>query len=107
MGLPCEQSGCGQGSGGSGCPVNEKAPVTTPVITGAESGRRGLNPPPLAPQASALAKLRYGPKSRLSPDTRSAERRLRFRLGCYLTEPSHEFQVRFHGPPRGVAAARD
>src|SRR6476620_2728262 len=26
-----------------------------------ESGRRDLNPRPLAPQASALAKLRYGP----------------------------------------------
>ena len=34
--------------------VNEKAPVTTPVVTGATSGRRDLNPRPLAPQASAL-----------------------------------------------------
>jgi integrase len=39
----------------------EKAPVTSPDITGAESGRRDLNPRPLAPQASALAKLRHGP----------------------------------------------
>ncbi len=27
------------------------------------SGRRDLNPGPLAPQASALARLRHGPKS--------------------------------------------
>jgi|GEM_PF-410420 len=44
--------------------VRKKAPVTTPVITGAVSGRRDLNPRPLAPQASALAKLRYGPMFR-------------------------------------------
>jgi len=41
--------------------VNEKALLTTPVVNRAESGRRDLNPRPLAPQASALAKLRYGP----------------------------------------------
>ena len=46
---------------GSAGNVNEKAPVTTPVVTGARSGWRDLNPRPLAPQASALAKLRYSP----------------------------------------------
>ncbi len=34
------------------CFVNEKAPVTSPDITGATSGRRDLNPRPLAPQAA-------------------------------------------------------
>ena len=43
------------------CNVSKKAPVTSLDITGAKSGRRDLNPRPLAPQASALAKLRYGP----------------------------------------------
>ena len=57
-------------SGDSGQPVsvqkstgnsNEKAPVTSDDITGAESGWRDLNPRPLDPQSSALAKLRYSP----------------------------------------------
>src|SRR5437763_15561573 len=37
---------------------------------GVRSGRRDLNPRPLAPQASALAKLRYGPI-----------------IPCFVTEP--------------------
>ena len=36
----------------SACPVNEKAPVTSAVTGAFESGRRDLNPRPLAPQNS-------------------------------------------------------
>jgi hypothetical protein len=35
--------------------VNENAPLTTPVISGATSGPRDLNPRPLAPQATSDA----------------------------------------------------
>ncbi|HJZ53520.1 MAG TPA: site-specific integrase [Gemmataceae bacterium] len=35
--------------------VNERTPLTTPVVSGVGSGRRDLNPRPLAPQASNAA----------------------------------------------------
>ena len=36
--------------------VNDKPPVTTPVVTGGRSGRRDLNPRPLAPQTGVLSR---------------------------------------------------
>ena len=45
--------------------LDKKSPVLPCDDTGHLSGRRDLNPRPLAPQASALAKLRYGPSGML------------------------------------------
>jgi hypothetical protein len=54
-----------------------------------------LNPRPLAPQASALAKLRYGPKSQIDLKNTAAERRSRYYLVIYLTDSRPGIQVRF------------